>query len=61
MMHFATHGVTAGQFDGTSEPRLILQPPETASEEDDAYLTASEIAAGCLDGIGCGKRGLARQ
>ena len=45
MVHFATHGVLAGQLDGTQEPGLILTPPETATEEDDGYLTASEIAA----------------
>ena len=28
MVHFATHGVLAGQLDGTHEPGLILTPPE---------------------------------
>jgi len=48
-VHFATHGVLAGQLDGTGEPGLILTPPETASEEDDGYLSASEIASLKLD------------
>jgi CHAT domain-containing protein len=49
MLHFATHGVLAGRLDGTHEPGLILTPPEKATEEDDGYLSASEIAALKLD------------
>jgi CHAT domain-containing protein len=49
IVHFATHGVLAGQLDGTHEPGLILNPPEKATEEDDGYLSASEIAALKLD------------
>ncbi len=49
IVHFATHGVLAGQLDPKAEPGLILTPPETASEEDDGYLTASEVAALKLD------------
>jgi CHAT domain-containing protein/tetratricopeptide (TPR) repeat protein len=49
MVHFATHGTLAGELTGTHEPGLILTPPETASEEDDGYLSASEIAALKLD------------
>ena len=49
MVHFATHGVLAGQLDGTHEPGLILTPPDKATEEDDGYLSASEIAALKLD------------
>ena len=49
MLHFATHGALAGELDGTHEPGLVLTPPETASEEDDGYLSASEIAALKLD------------
>ena len=49
MVHFATHGVLAGDLDGTHEPGLILTPPETVTEEDDGYLSASEIAALKLD------------
>jgi len=49
MVHFATHGLLAGELDGTNEPGLILTPPEKATEEDDGYLSASEIAALKLD------------
>jgi tetratricopeptide (TPR) repeat protein/CHAT domain-containing protein len=49
MVHFATHGAVAGELTGTHEPGLILTPPETASEADDGYLSASEIAALKLD------------
>ena len=38
-----------GNWTEEHEPGLILTPPETASEEDDGYLTASEIAALKLD------------
>ena len=50
MVHFATHGTLAGELTGTHEPGLILTPPETATEEDDGYLSASEIAGLKLDG-----------
>ena len=49
ILHFATHGAVAGQLIGTTEPGLILTPPEAASEEDDGYLSASEIAGLKLD------------
>ena len=49
MLHFATQGVLAGQLDGTHEPGLILTPPDKATEEDDGYLAASEIASLKLD------------
>ena len=49
MLHFATHGVLAGQLDSTHEPGLILTPPKETSEEDDGYLSASEIAGLKLD------------
>jgi CHAT domain-containing protein len=49
MIHFATHGALAGQVTGNSEPGLILTPPETATDEDDGYLSASEVAALKLD------------
>jgi CHAT domain-containing protein len=49
MLHFATHGVLVGQLDGAHEPGLILTPPDKATEEDDGYLSASEIAALKLD------------
>jgi len=49
ILHFATHGVLAGQLQGTREPGLILTPPPTATAEDDGYLSGSEIAALKLD------------
>jgi CHAT domain-containing protein len=49
VVHFATHGALAGQVQGNAEPGLLLTPPAEASEEDDGYLTASEIAALKLD------------
>lgn len=49
MVHFATHGTLAGQLRGTSEPGLILTPPQTASPEDDGFLSGSEIAGLKLD------------
>jgi CHAT domain-containing protein len=49
MVHFATHGALAGELSGTHEPGLILTPPDAASEEDDGYLSASEIASLKLD------------
>jgi CHAT domain-containing protein len=49
IIHFATHGALAGQVGGNSEPGLILTPPTTATERDDGYLSASEIAQLKLD------------
>jgi len=49
MIHFATHGLVAGQIGDGSEPGLLLTPPKTATEVDDGYLSASEIAALKLD------------
>jgi tetratricopeptide (TPR) repeat protein/CHAT domain-containing protein len=49
IIHLATHGAIAGELSGTSEPGLILTPPDKASEIDDGYLSASEIAALKLD------------
>jgi CHAT domain-containing protein/tetratricopeptide (TPR) repeat protein len=49
IVHLATHGAMAGELKGSIEPGLILTPPDTASEEDDGYLSASEIAALKLD------------
>ena len=49
IVHFATHGALAGQLSSVNEPGLILTPPATATEEDDGYLTASEIAGLKLD------------
>ena len=48
VVHFATHGLLAGETEvltaTKAEPALLLTPPQTASEEDDGLLTASEIA-----------------
>jgi len=49
ILHFATHGTLAGQLKGTSEPGLILTPPKTATDEDDGYLSGSEISSLKLD------------
>jgi CHAT domain-containing protein/tetratricopeptide (TPR) repeat protein len=49
IVHFATHGAVAGQVSRASEPGLLLTPPEQASETDDGYLSASEIAGLKLD------------
>ena len=49
MVHFATHGAVAGGLKGTLEPGLILTPPDKATEEDDGYLSASEITNLKLD------------
>ena len=45
VVHFATHGAMAGELRDSSEPGLILTPPNAATDDDDGYLTASEIAA----------------
>jgi CHAT domain-containing protein len=52
IIHFATHGALAGQVGGNSEPGLILTPPQTATEGDDGYLSASEITTLKLDADG---------
>jgi CHAT domain-containing protein len=44
VVHFATHGLVAGDLSGLAEPALVLTPPAVASETDDGLLTASEIA-----------------
>jgi hypothetical protein len=49
VVHFATHGAMAGQLNKDFEPGLILTPPAEASETDDGYLSASEIAGLKLD------------
>lgn len=43
MVHFATHVLLAGKLDAAHEPGLT--PPNKATEEDDGYLSTSEIAA----------------
>ena len=43
IVHFATHGLVAGDLPNLAEPALMLTPPDRASSEDDGLLTASEI------------------
>jgi CHAT domain-containing protein len=53
IVHFATHGLLAGETEmlatSRAEPALILTPPEKATEEDDGLLTASEVTQLKLD------------
>ena len=49
VLHFATHGAMVGEVVGSSEPGLVLTPPEKATGVDDGYLSASEIALLKLD------------
>ncbi len=51
IVHFATHGSTADPESHFAEPGLVLSPPEKGqeSENDDGYLSASEIAGLKLD------------
>lgn len=48
VLHFATHGLIAGETRAfafnRAEPSLLLSPPDKASEVDDGLLTASEVA-----------------
>jgi CHAT domain-containing protein/tetratricopeptide (TPR) repeat protein len=49
VVHFATHGLVAGEVKGLAEPALVLTPPSegtdpAALEQDDGLLTASEVA-----------------
>ncbi|MGP0042551.1 MAG: CHAT domain-containing tetratricopeptide repeat protein [Rhodomicrobium sp.] len=45
VLHFATHGLVAGDLSGLNEPALVLSLPSRAAQADDALLTASEVAA----------------
>ncbi len=45
VVHFATHGLVAGELSGLAEPALVLTPPIRPSEQDDGLLTASEVAS----------------
>ena len=53
ILHFATHGLLAGETSqlaaSRAEPALVMTPPDIPSEEDDGLLTASEIAGLRLD------------
>src|SRR5262249_15149189 len=44
IVHFATHGALSGELKAGAEPGLILTPPDTATPEDDRYLSASAIS-----------------
>jgi CHAT domain-containing protein len=44
IVHFATHGLVAGDLKGLAEPALALSVPREPSEFDDGLLTASEAA-----------------
>jgi len=48
VVHFATHGLVAGELTGLAEPALVLTPPPddagaSALQRDDGLLTASEV------------------
>ena len=43
IVHFATHGLVAGDLRHLAEPALVLTPPNTATKDDDGLLTASEV------------------
>jgi CHAT domain-containing protein len=49
MVHFATHGMLAGDLSGVSEPGLLMTPPDQQTDADDGYLSASEVAELKLD------------
>lgn len=44
VLALATHGLTAGEADGSGEPGLVFSPPTLGDSYDDGYLTASEVA-----------------
>jgi CHAT domain-containing protein len=44
LVAFATHGITAGELSGAREPGLVLTPPAKPSQNDDGYLSSSEVA-----------------
>jgi CHAT domain-containing protein len=44
ILHFATHGLVAGEAKGLAEPALALTAPINQTEEDDGLLTASEVS-----------------
>lgn len=44
IVHFATHGLVAGEVKGLAEPALLLSLPAKATSNDDGLLTASEVA-----------------
>ena len=44
VLHFATHGLVAGDLSGLQEPALVLTLPPQPAKAEDALLTASEVA-----------------
>ena len=44
VLAIATHGLMAGELTGSTEPGLVFTPPSQASEQDDGFLTTSEVA-----------------
>lgn len=49
VLAIATHGLMAGELTGSTEPGLVFTPPSQASEQDDGFLTTSEVAQLRLD------------
>jgi CHAT domain-containing protein len=45
ILHFATHGLVAGEIANLAEPALALSVPDQPSDNDDGLLTASEVTA----------------
>jgi CHAT domain-containing protein len=45
ILALATHGLLAGEIDGAGEPGLVFTPPAEPSEQDDGFLTASEVSS----------------
>ena len=43
ILHLATHGIAAREL-GLAEPGLVFTPPLNASDNDDGYLSTSEVA-----------------
>lgn len=49
ILALATHGMMAGELAGAAEPGLVFTPPAIASDQDDGFLTASEVSEMRLD------------
>jgi CHAT domain-containing protein len=49
IVHFATHGALAGDVIGSTEPGLVLTPPDKETPDDTGYLSASDITQLKLD------------
>ncbi len=50
IIDIATHGLTAGESGARAEPGLVFSPPQRASDDDDGYLSASEVVGLDLSG-----------